>query len=71
MTMLIRTKHRGCCTVVVQRPLCFVRYALDWRGLICRAPQRSEISEPTTFSLSALDPRVTATAPERTSSITP
>ena len=33
--------------------------------------QRPVISEPSTFSLSAFGPRVTATAPERTSSITP
>ena len=36
-----------------------------------QAVQRPVISEPSTFSLSAFGPRVTATAPERTSSITP
>ncbi len=35
------------------------------------ADQRPVISEPSTFSLSAFGPRVTATAPERTSSMMP
>lgn len=35
------------------------------------AVQRPLISEPTTFSLSAFGPRVSATEPERTSSMMP
>lgn len=44
--------------------------SLDW--VFPQSPnQRPVTSEPTTFSLRARGPRVTATAPERTSSITP
>ena len=40
-------------------------------GNAAQPVQRPVISEPSTFSLRAFGPRVTATAPERTSSMMP
>ena len=44
------------------------RFAVSNVGQVVHRPV---ISEPSTFSLSAFGPRVTATAPERTSSMMP